>query len=492
MINKMHIKMINLIIFLNLIFFYKAQTCEELDYTQCENYVYPDDDKTKQCIPNYDSGKCQLKACSELSYSECWLYKPEDKEYGCVHKLGTESCEIKKCSDLDDTQCSDFSSIDEEYQCVSKEIGNGCELKKCSDYKITECNKFYSNNNLKTCTAVNGVCKEILCEELNDNCEQFIPKYENKKCISKNGKCEEVARECEEISADHCYAFFVQDDLKGNIECVKKKDKSGCELKGCYFLTANECKTYKFSDHDYDDYLKMCWPTEEDSEYECEVKSCSDIPKDKCEELNELLPSSSTKKCSPPDDEAKTNCEEKYKSCEEFKYNECRNFYANDDNSYNFRYNKDAKRCIPKTDNTMCEVKQCSQLNANECDRLNYQLDEDNQCIKKLDNSGCEIKTCYELPAGQCNRINTDNFPWKCVEEDNNCVIKAKSCSEMPIKLCEIFEIEKNVFCHLNKKKNKCTIGDNDDDNDDDDENDQNYFLQFSFKTLLSFSLLLL
>ena len=72
-------------------------------------------------------------------------------------------------------------------------------------------------------TAVNGVCKEILCEELNDNCEQFIPKYENKKCISKNGKCEEVARECEEISADHCYAFFVQDDLKGNIECVKKK-----------------------------------------------------------------------------------------------------------------------------------------------------------------------------------------------------------------------------------------------------------------------------
>lgn len=267
----------------------------------------------------------------------------------------------------------------------------------------------------------------------------------------------------------------------------KKKDKSGCELKGCYFLTANECKTYKFSDHDYDDYLKMCWPTEEDSEYECEVKSCSDIPKDKCEELNELLPSSSTKKCSPPDDEAKTNCEEKYKSCEEFKYNECRNFYANDDNSYNFRYNKDAKRCIPKTDNTMCEVKQCSQLNANECDRLNYQLDEDNQCIKKLDNSGCEIKTCYELPAGQCNRINTDNFPWKCVEEDNNCVIKAKSFSEMPIKLCEIFEIEKNVFCHLNKKKNKCTIGDN-----DDDENDQNYFLQFSFKTLLSFSLLLL
>ena len=139
MINKMHIKMINLVIFINLIFFYKAQTCEELDYNNCENYVYPDDDKTKQCIPNSDSGKCQLKACSELSYSKCGLYKPEDKEYGCVHKLGTESCEIKKCSDLDDSQCDEFSSIDEEYQCVSKEIGDGCELKKCSDYKITEC-----------------------------------------------------------------------------------------------------------------------------------------------------------------------------------------------------------------------------------------------------------------------------------------------------------------------------------------------------------------
>lgn len=86
-------------------------------------------------------------------------------------------------------------------------------------------------------------------------------KMENVKKLIEN-------RECEEISADHCYAFFVQDDLKGNIECVKKKDKSGCELKGCYFLTANECKAYRLSDHDYNDYLKMCWPTEEDSEHE--------------------------------------------------------------------------------------------------------------------------------------------------------------------------------------------------------------------------------
>ena len=80
------------------------------------------------------------------------------------------------------------------------------------------------------------------------------------------------------------------------------------------------------------------------------------------------------------------------------------------------------------------------------------------------------------------------------------CYKNQKLDSELPIEFCEeSFEIEKNVFCHLNKKKNKYIIDDNDDDendekyqNDENEQNDQNYYLQFSFKTLLSFSLLLL
>lgn len=77
-------------------------------------------------------------------------------------------------------------------------------------------------------------------------------------------------------------------------------------------------------------------------------------------------------------------------------------------------------------DKTTCEIKRCSELKVDECNRLNYQNDENNICVPKKDNSGCEIKMCKELTADRCHLATIENFMWKCVKENDKCVQKWK------------------------------------------------------------------
>jgi hypothetical protein len=93
------------ILFLIQFYYYvMAQNCEEYDIDKCGNYIYSEsDDKTKQCLLDYEKFKCQLKSCSELSASFCQFYISKDEDYRCIHKLGTNYCELQKCTDLDYT-----------------------------------------------------------------------------------------------------------------------------------------------------------------------------------------------------------------------------------------------------------------------------------------------------------------------------------------------------------------------------------------------------
>ena len=416
--------------------FVSTKNCEDYDIDKCEEYIYSEsDDKTKKCFYDYKIGKCQFKACSELSLDKCSLYKPDDNEYNCLHKHGTNLCELQKCTDLEHGQCYDFKTNDET-NCIEIINDTGCELKKCSDYDITECGNFDTNDFETACVPFNGVCQEKKCSDYQSpNCGDFIPSNPSRKCFSKGTECEEVDKECEEISYNDCSSYYPQSEEMNKLEakCVPKKDKSGCELKSCYFLNANECSEFKFEEYEF----KICVPNEDNNG--CKIIQCRDIPKGNCNAFNDYFSSSNEKKCIEPEEETESNCQEVYKSCEEFDHNNCEHFMNSDDDFY-FKYIRDFKRCIPKTDNTNCEIKRCSELSQNDCNRfniLNY-LEHTEQCIAKKDNSGCEIKTCEEMLPNECGLITNKNFLWKCEKENDKCILKIKECSEMPLSHCEL------------------------------------------------------
>jgi hypothetical protein len=369
-------------------------------------------------------------------------------------------------SDLDYTQCHDFEINDEENICTSNEDRNACEITKCSNFDITKCLNFQTKNG-KTCIPLNGVCQEKSCDDFKStNCGDFHPDISTK-CIPRGEGCVEVNKKCDELPYDKCdYYQKTDDDGKLEPKCLAKEDNSGCELKSCYDFKSDECSKFTFSYYK----LKICAP---DGKGGCEIKKCTTTPKGLCNEFNELAPSSKMQKCVEPQDD-NAYCQEINKSCEEFKYNECRNFDSGGDIEFNFRNTKDAKRCISKLDKTTCEIKRCSELKVDECNRLNYQNDENNICVPKKDNSGCEIKMCKELTADRCHLATIENFMWKCVKENDKCVQKMKECSEMPLIYC--FD---EAGCHLNKDKNKC-LALNEDDNDNNNTNGIN-FLKLSF-----------
>ena len=49
--------------------FVSNKNCEDYDFDKCGEYIYSEsDDKSKKCFYDYELGKCQFKACSELSF----------------------------------------------------------------------------------------------------------------------------------------------------------------------------------------------------------------------------------------------------------------------------------------------------------------------------------------------------------------------------------------------------------------------------------------
>ena len=183
---------------------------------------------------------------------------------------------------------------------------------------------------------------------------------------------------------DECDSYHYQsEEEKLEAKCTQKEDKSGCTLKSCYYLNSNECSDYKFKKYE----LKICGQNEDNSG--CKIIQCKDVPKGNCKEFNDKFSGSNIMKCVEPEDENESNCLEVYKSCEEFDYNNCIDFHPESKEFY-FEYNKDFKRCIPKSDNTNCEIKRCSELSPSECSRFNMNpnLDHTQQCMLKKDKSG--------------------------------------------------------------------------------------------------------
>ena len=189
------------------------------------------------------------------------------------------------------------------------------------------------------------------------NCGDFIPTDLSRKCVSKGNECEEVEKECKDMPYDDCRSYYSRSEEIKKLEpkCVKKEDKSGCELKSCYFLNSNECSEFKFENYE----LKICAPNDDNNG--CKIKECTDIPKGNCNAFNDYFTNSQKIKCIEPEEETELNCQEENKSCEEFDHNHCENF-INEGADFYFDNLRDFKRCIPKADNTSCEIKRCSEF----------------------------------------------------------------------------------------------------------------------------------
>jgi hypothetical protein len=135
---------------------------------------------------------------------------------------------------------------------------SGCELKKCSVYDISKYRKFRPHDFEAFFVPFNGAYQEKKYSDYKSpNFGDFIPSNSVKKCISKGNGCEEISRACEEIHYDKCNSYYSQSDkIQLEPKYVQKEDKSGCELKSCYFLNSNECSKFKFNGYK----LKICAP----------------------------------------------------------------------------------------------------------------------------------------------------------------------------------------------------------------------------------------
>ena len=166
----------------------------------------------------------------------------------------------------------------------------------------------------------------------------------------------------------------------------------------------------------------------------------------------------------------------------EDKYNAC---YRLSTNSYNCHYNSDndhceelycnkassdycenipdspeGKRCLPKSDDSGCEYKSCTDLTSN-CNEFNTS-DEDKICTFNPTTRKCEIKLCSEGLKENCGELKPYYPDQKCAfnADENKCKITFKECEELDSDKCDWYysksEDDANKKCILDSSNGKC------------------------------------
>ena len=412
-----------------------SDICSDLDNDKCDQYIPPEeDDGTKQCLPVGENGKCALKSCEELSYSDCNKYNPIGNGadiQNCFRKReiidGQPECELKTCIEMDKDNCYAFETKSNEYKCLDI-YDESKEERKC----------IYA-----------------ACSDLTNNCDYFHFEDEEYQCVEKrNGDgCEK--KKCTELEGDRCYVF-VND---GAHTCIKNENEDGCEYKTCSQLKPHQCSQFGL----YDEQNRICFET--DDKKGCEYKKCEDFSPPFCYQFKPRYAGFNCieengkcfeRQCSdykPPncgkfeflnqeayicdvDPENENSCIERTKKCEEYSYLSCRNYNRN-----NYNSDEEKEECVQKGDKTGCEIKSCIKMAINECQKF-IPMNEDEKCILNSEGNKCEIQKCSEQNENSCNSFVPNDKSKKCAKVGEGCELISKQCSDFSVEECYYYDLD--------------------------------------------------
>jgi len=127
-------------------------------------------------------------------------------------------------------------------------------------------------------------------------------------------------------------------------------------------------------------------------------------------------------------DEDKNACYEK--KCSDYEWDDCDhlNYYLDQNGEY-------GKSCVAKSDHSGCELISCESLTSN-CERF-ISESEDIKCALNSEKSHCEIQKCSDLTSG-CDKFIPSNWRYKCVlnEAKTQCETVSKTCEELDSDKC--------------------------------------------------------
>ena len=435
-----------------------SDNCSDLDNDKCDQYTPPEgDDGTKQCLPVGENGKCALKSCEELSYSDCNKYNPIGNGadiQNCFSKSeiigGEPECELKKCNEIDNGNCQAFETKSNEYKCLDIYDEAKGESK----------------------------CIYVSCSDLTNNCDYFHFEDEEYQCVEKRNRdgCEK--KKCTELEGERCYAFRVE----GLHACIQNENGDGCQYKTCEQLKPDQCSHYAL----YDEHNGMCYETDDGKG--CEYKKCEDFSPPFCYKFSPRYAGFNCieengkcfeRQCSdykPPncrnfesvnheayicdvDPENENTCIERSKKCEEYSYFSCKDYNWN-----NYNSDVDKEECVQKEDKTGCELKSCTNMAINECEKF-IPVNEDEKCLLNSAGNKCEIQKCSEQNENSCNAFVPNDKSKKCANDGVGCQLTNKQCSDFSVDECYYYDLETLVedemnpnACLPNSNNNGCEL----------------------------------
>ena len=314
-------------------------------------------------------------------------------------------------------------------------------------------------------------------EDGNDECYDFSTSSVDKACMYDKAKKACVEKECAELPAKYCYRGQIWDENNNLIsQCIKKADKSGCELvKTCQDLTT-DCDRFETRDQDARCTLKS-------DKSGCEIKKCSDLTSN-CEQFISTYP---YYKCAM--NEAEKQCQITNKECNEIDSENCHSFYSPDNEHQcvpngnkcklvkceelsssectKFEIYNGDEVCGPSGDK--CKIQSCKDFSKDVCENVHFSS-EGSKC-KYTEGKGCEFWKCSDLTSN-CGQFIPFDPIYKCAfdEEEKRCYTEDKECGELSAGQCDLFNdeeyieeggikcVEHDGKCVLNSKKIEYSI----------------------------------
>lgn len=386
------------------------------------------------------------KKCTELESTRCSIF-PRDGKTLCLENEQRTGCELKNCNQLKPDQCELFGSNEGTAKCMTTDDGLECEFKECYNMRPPYCHLFYPRFGGFRCMEYNGKCVEKQCSDFKPpNCKDFksLSDYEICDVNPKDTtSCSLRQKECVEYSYISCkqYNYNNYNSNEEKEECVQKQDKSGCELRSCSKMDITKCGEFIPINKN-----EKCVPNSGNTK--CEIQKCSEQTS-----CDSFIPNDLSLKCS----QGEGQCELKAKECKELPVDQCNLYDIEDTHEDGNEDEENPKNCVPNENNDGCELKLCSDLNKNECNKYKPIYEDELQCISR--GNGCQLATCTDLSSTECASMFTDNLEYKCVPDGGRCKEEEKQCSEMPVGICRGGHRMKNGDeCIFNAEKNKCMI----------------------------------
>ena len=302
----------------------------------------------------------------------------------------------------DKSICNELEASSLEKACVYDRTKNGCAEKECSELNINECNLI-------------GFMDEITSTPI-----QCLKKTDNSGCELKH---------CEDLT-DNCERFISYDD---NEKCNLNADNSHCEIQKCSDLTDN-CENFISKN------IKYKCALSESHVCELQQKECVDYTPDKCDEffddktLDQCVLDTTTNKC-------------KLFRCQDLSSSECDKFGIE----------REHKICAPKGEK--CQIQTCSDFSKEVCETIKYS-DPGYKCV--YTEYGCAPRSCFEYSEPDCDKFIPLDPLSRCVPGYGDCYIRSLSCEELDKDHCDLYNTEEdkeNGVWLCVEKDGKCVIG---------------------------------